>query len=456
MTVEAPDRRRVVVLSDERRVDLAIPPDETLGSVLRGLGVAFENGSHAIVDRSGAQVDAALTASQLEDGALYSVVDLGAHLPRAEHATDEVTARPHRQTAWWALTVAGVIASVIAVATTDRTQIDTGQLIAALVLAAAAVGCSLLRTRHASPPTAHDTAVLAAPLSLAFAAGTLAVSATPAGTVHLAVTSGLLATGVLSALHTAMARDDRYSAATATITALALTLATIWGITLLANATPAAAAALSAGIVPVALRYVPTTLVNVADGHHIDFKHFMSSRWTVRGTIPETIDRVDTAEVRDIVETSTAKLATGIVALSATAALFYPFAPPPRGHVDVFVTLGAVLLPLCLVLALVLAARHYVSAPLRWATRASAAVIVLHTIITISGDLGDIVVLATAGGLLILSLVTVYVLTLIARGAASLIWSRVADGTELLAIALSIPAALLAGDVLTILRGVMA
>ena len=44
----------------------------------------------------------------------------------------------------------------------------------------------------------------------------------------------------------------------------------------------------------------------------------------------------------------------------------------------------------------------------------------------------------------------------IGRGASSLAWSRIADVFEALAIALSLPSALLAADILTLLREMMA
>ena len=53
MLVTASERRKIVVLSGDRRVDAAIPLDDTLGESLRALGYTLEPGRHVVLERSG-------------------------------------------------------------------------------------------------------------------------------------------------------------------------------------------------------------------------------------------------------------------------------------------------------------------------------------------------------------------------------------------------------------------
>jgi hypothetical protein len=217
----------------------------------------------------------------------------------------------------------------------------------------------------------------------------------------------------------------------------------------------ASAAALSAGAVPLGMRFLPSTLVNVADGHHIDYKHFMSSRWTVRGVIPDSPGRIAMTEVRDVVDASSARLVTGVVLLSVVAALFLPLAFTRPLAPGPFVLGGTIGLVCTLALALILVARHYTSPVLRWVPRAAAAIVVLVAVIGVSTMFAESAVLILAGVLLVIGIGAAAALVPIGRGARSLVWSRTADFFEWISVVLSFPAALLAADALSIVRGMM-
>jgi hypothetical protein len=103
----------------------------------------------------------------------------------------------------------------------------------------------------------------------------------------------------------------------------------------------------------------------------------------------------------------------------------------------------------------VLAPRHSATPVLRWVPRAAAAVVVLLVAVGLSATIGVVAIFVAAGSLLVIGLTTAIILVPIGRGARSLVWSRLGDFFESLAVAFAFPAALLAADVLTVLRGMM-
>lgn len=459
MDVIAPTWRKIAVMSGSHRIDIALPLDETLGGAVRRLGVTFTTDYHVIMDGSGTQVDHNAIAADLEDGALFSIVNLADTSNRERSRSAEPRTNPDSSVAWWGLATIGLVASVMVIASaTASVNMETVAVraVAAAVFGLGAVGSSVVRVlRTRVRGHEGEIAALVAPISLSFAAGALSISPTMAGSGHLAVASGLLAAGVLAALLKMTSHDDGLVATVGTVAVLLLGFAVIWGATFLLSVPASAAAALSVGVVPIGLRFLPSTLVNVADGHHIDFRHFMTSRWTVRGVIPEEVRGVDTGAVKSVVASSTTRMAAGVVVVSIAAAVFYPFAPPVLGNRDVFVTVGSITLSATLVLSLILVGRHYATPALRWIPRAAAGVILLELAFAIGSGHGDLVSIVSAGGLLVAGFVAAITMVPISRGAASLSWSRLADGVEGTAVALSLPAALLAGDALTLLRGVM-
>ena len=329
MLLTAPERRKIVVLSGDRRVDAAVPLDDSLRSALAALGYRLEPGRHAVLDRTGAEADLDAPGADLQDGALFSIVDLHATSPgRADVATAVAERRDDKGALWWLIGTLAVVLAIVAL-------LD------------------------------------------------------------------------------------------------------------------------AAGAVPLALRFLPSTLVNVPEGHHINYRHFMSNRWTVRGDVPESPDAIELGPVRDVVDASSARLVTGVVLLAVTAAVFLPLAlagPLPEGG---FVSGGAIALVATLTISLLLSPRHYATPVLRWAPRAACAVVVLAAAVAITAMFGDAVVLVVAAGLLVTGIAAAVLLVPIGRGARSLAWSRLADFFEWMAVAFSLPAGLLAADVLNALRGMM-
>jgi hypothetical protein len=454
----APERRKIVVLSGDRRVDAAVPLDDSLRSALKALGYSLEAGRHVVVDRAGSEADLDAPGSDLQDGSLFSIVDLHASSPAPTARAATAAARDDTAALWWLIGTLGTVLAVVALVDAGgdaSLRFGVERVATALILAAGAVSSAVMWAMRGPRDATVESLTMLAPLALAFGAGVMAIDPALEASVHLAVVSGVLAAGVLATLLAATVAALRPSSAAATAAVVLLALGAVWGGTLLAGLDVAAAAAISAGAVPLALRFLPSTLVNVPEGHHINYRHFMSNRWTVRGDVPESPDRIELGPVRDVVDASSARLVTGVVLLSIAAAVFLPLAiagPLPEGG---FVTGGAIALVATLAISLLLSPRHYATPVLRWVPRAACAVVVLVAAVAVSTMFGDAVSLVVAGGLLVTGIAAAVLLVPIGRGARSLAWSRLADFFEWMAVALSLPAGLLAADVLTALRGMM-
>ena len=83
MSLTLPERRRIAIVSGDQRIDLAVPLDETLGDVLRTIGMALEPGRHVVLERTGAEAGLGTRGVDLVDGAMYSVIDLRTQLATA-------------------------------------------------------------------------------------------------------------------------------------------------------------------------------------------------------------------------------------------------------------------------------------------------------------------------------------------------------------------------------------
>jgi hypothetical protein len=455
----APERRKIVVLSGENRIDAAVPLDDTLRSALSALGYVLEPGRHAVLDRAGAQTDLDTAGADLQDGSLFSIVDL--QLAGAVAAAVAATPSDERDDTgalWWLVGTLAVVISAVALidaATLGTLGNMTERLAAALILAAGSVASAVLWALRGPRNRTGESVAMLAPLALAFAAGVVAIDPAFDSSVHLSVVAGLFAAGVLATLLAGAVEALRLRSAAGIASVVFLSLGSVWGVTLLAGLDAWSAAAISAGAVPLALRYLPSTLVNVPEGHHIDYKHFMTSRWTVRGVVPETPGSVEMSFVRASVDASSARLVTGVVLLSVVAAVFLPLALARPVPTDGFVLGGTIGLVSTLTIALLLSARHYAMPVLRWVPRAACAVVVLVAAIGATVMFGQLVILVAAAAMLVAGVAVAYILVPIAKGARSLVWSRTADVFEWLAVALSLPAALLAADILNAVRGMM-
>lgn len=449
----ATPRRRIALVGDAGRVDLALPLDDTLDDALRTAGHPELDGNLVVIGPGGHQVDRATPCDDLVDGGLYAVVDITAtagvgvvperrsqHVPRRDHGAH-----------WWLL---GVVALLV-VASGFGVSLQPWRLLGGIGLTIGALICAVIWARRDAQRGRDAVVGVAAPVALAFVGGMMIVPLALDSMLHLAVVSGLLAAAVTTTVVAVTALPSPIRAASATAATLLVLLAVLWGTTLMMQWGVQAAAAVSAGIVPLALRALPSTLVNVPEGYFIDYRHFMSSRWTVRGAVPESPGEVREDSIRRIVADSSARLLLGTGLLSLIAAVCLPVAVLGDWQDDPFVVAGGIALMTCLALALLLTPRHTTSRTLRWMPRAAAAVVVLCAGIRLSAMLGSDALVLGAGLLFVCALIAVAITVPVSRGARSLGLSRFGDFIEWLSVALALPAALLFADVLDQVRGMM-
>lgn len=453
--------RRVALLTADRRFDLAVPLDDTLDDVARRLGLSLVPGRHALVDRGGRETALAVRGAELDDGALLAVVDLALPAAPARRRLDRAgtaAGEASRDPVWALLLVAALVLAVTAVAGRDLPGLSDPALrvVAGILLAGAAAGSALAWAVHRPADSPRAALAMLGPLALAFSGGAAIVPAEVEGGVQLAVAAGLLAAAIVAALVAVATGGPRLRGGARTATVILLVLALVWGGALVAGWGPVAAAAVSAGLAPVGLRALSSTLLDLAEGYHIDYRHFMGNRWTVRGVIPADPGPVRVAEVRAAVEESTARLIVGTVLLAAIPVATVPLVLPAFGSEDLLVRIGSIVLVSVVALALLLAPRRAALPVLRWVPRAAAAVVALEAAVAIAVVLPAPIPLVISLGLAAVGLGVIAALGPVARGARSLGWSRFADFGEWIAVALALPAGLVAADAVDLVRGMMA
>lgn len=452
MGLSVAERRRIAVLGDRGRFDLRLDPEQRLGEVLHAGGLLDPARRQSVIDARGRETPLPTPAAELVEGGLYTVVDLSAPQAAGIRPASRTPGRADHDALSWLLAVAAPLLLALALATAGGAMLA----VAAGVLGLGAVAAATVAARREPVDGAVMPLPLIAPLGLAFAAGALAVPAGLAGAGELRVAAGLLAAGLLGTTLTVVGRSPDQRAATGTVTGLLVALALVWGVAPLLGLPASAAAAVSLGFVPLVLRALPSTLLDLPGGAFIDYRHFMSNRWTVRGAIPEPSGPVRAEAVRTLVDGSSARLFAGTLAASAVAVLAAPAAFLGEAAADGFVVAGRIALICCLLVCLLLTPRHTTGRVLRWMPRAAAAAVLVVAAVLASESFGAIVLLAVAAALFLAAVVAAAAIAPIARGAASLVWSRIGDVVESLAVALAMPAALLAADLLTVMRGMMA
>ncbi|KJL21445.1 hypothetical protein RN51_02466 [Microbacterium oxydans] len=453
MSVEIVERRRIVLQSEDRRIDLSLPLDETLEDalILSGLSTADR---FVTIGPGGFEIPGDTECEDLVDGGLYALIDRTALAPQARPAeTATGPTRADHGARWWMLAVSGLLlVAVFAQGAGDPLL----RLLIALLVAVGAVSGAVAWARRDSAAGVRGILGVLAPVLLSFAAGALLIPAALEASAHLSTAAGFLAAGTTTAIIAVTARARPMRAAAGTATVLLVALAAVWGLALLLRWGQAEAAAISLGLIPLGLRALPSSLVNLPEGYFIDYKHFMTSRWTVRGAIPESVGLLRPERITAVVDDSSARLIAGTAVLSVVSALMAPIAFLRPWPDDTLVIIGGIALLCCLGLALLLTPRHTTSRILRWFPRAAAAVVFLVAGIHAATALGAGFQVLGAAVLFAVGLVAVAIVIPVSRGARSLIWSRFGDAFEWLAVALALPSALLYANALSLLRGMMA
>ena len=449
--VDARERRRVVVLAPDRRIDVALNIDDNVRQALTELGYSLDGTRSVVLDHHGRTVALGTPVTELSDGALLAIVD-----PDAPDVVEERVVAPTLATspvigADVVLPLAAIgILVIVAFLGSTGTQSDV-RTAAAVVVGAVAVAFGLIWAARAVADRTIDAITVFAPVVLAFGAGFVIVPPALESSTSVAVVTGLLAVAIVIAVMLATVRVPRLRGALGALLVIVVVLAAIWLLGLLVGVGAAAPAAVSLGLVPIALRALPSTLLDVPPGYQIEYRHFLTSRWSVRGSIPESPGAVEVSDLLEVIEVSSSRLVVGTVALSLVAAVSAPVAVGVFVDASPLVLGGAIGLWVTVVLALAIHPRHSGTVVTRWSPRLAAAAVAAFATPVVTAALGDSGVLAAAGAVIIAIAVAV-ALVPIARGVRSLGVSRVADILEFLSTVLSLPAALLAANAIEVVR----
>ncbi|QCB94237.1 hypothetical protein [Cellulomonas shaoxiangyii] len=441
--------RRFAVLDGDRRLDVALPATGTLGDALGAAGVLLDDPRLTVLvgDRP---ADRATPVTDLEDGVLLTVVDPVASVPDPRRAARarRVAGRGADTAAWWALLALAAVAAALDVAAPGLLDHRTSLLVAAL-LGVAALGTAALAARRSDDLPAPLR--VATPVALVVGAALTLVPDAWYGASVLDVLTAAMTVGVLGVAGVALADAGPWRAAFGAVAAIAAGVAAVWGLTLLLGWPVQAAAAITAGAVPVALRAVPAALLQIDEGYFMDYARYLRNRWSVRGTVPADPGPIDGADIRAHVAAASAARVTATVALALVGALALPAAVPvhPAGG---FVVGGTVALVLCYLLGLLLLQRTESMPALRWVVRASTVVAAVVGLRALAATAGPGTELLVAGLLALVGVGAAVVAVPLGRGARSLGLSRTGDVLQGMATVLALPAALLAAGGLELVR----
>ncbi|MEV7694364.1 hypothetical protein AB0N73_13660 [Microbacterium sp. NPDC089189] len=454
MTTDTIDRRRLAILDGDARHDLVVPIDATLADALTVLGIRQEVGRDVLLEVDGREVSPLVRVDELADGTVLALVDLSQRLTPQGRRGRRREGRGEAPGAWWMLGGVGLLLAVLSLFVPEAFDPST-RIAVAVIVGLGAVAAGLLVAARATPARPGADAELVAVLLLAFAAGTAVIPVLPAATTVLQVFVGLLAASVIAALLALVGRPAGIHARLSAATTLLLVLAGVWALALVLGLPPTAPAAVTLGLAPVALRVLLATLVDVPPGMFIDYAQYQTTRWSVRQQLPEEINSIAATDARNLVARSTGRLVAGTFILTVAVVLCAPLAIPDFGASDPLVFSARIALAATVVLALLLGARKFSTPLLRWLPRIAAAAIVVVTVLAATRDAGAVELTVIAGICLAVGALAALVIIPASRGANSLRWSRLGDVFEWIAIALSLPAGLLAADTVDILRGMM-
>lgn len=447
------ERRHIAILDGAQRFELAMPAGARLGDALAAIDVTVDPVRQALVGAGGAGVALDLTAESLLDGAVLTIIDLNVvPSPGVPAATADAPFDAGGTAAWWLLGGIGVLAAAIALlvpaAFPPSLRAVTSPVLAIAALAAA-VSLAVLGTRRAGAVAAL------APLALAFGAGVCAVSVLPAATAQVAVLVGLVFAAVLAALLAVIVGEPAVRAGLATGAMVLVAVAALWSLVFFLGLSASAAAVVIVGAVPVVLRALPSALLEVPAGMFIDHARYQRTLWSVRQQLPAPGGRVMMPQVRRLVDDSASRLVVGTAALSLAAALGAPLAVPGFALGNPLVLVGQIVVLPSVALSLLLGARRSTLPVLHWMPRLAAFAVLGAGALAVIRAAPALFMVVSAIVLLVAALGSAVLAVPEARGTTALVWSRVGDVIEWLAVVLAFPAGLLAAGVVDLVRGMM-
>lgn len=448
-------------------MDLVVPVGDALDHALAVAGVRLGPGDR-VFGPGGTTVEPGTQAAELREGGLYAIASARAAIDedrRRRGARSGVRLLP------WGVVAGALAAAVIAVASDSAMQRNAAALIvgvAAFVLAlgvAASPGAARVaaEANRAEPGENEAGTQIFPALLLGAIAGVLAAPRGadgirgPLWDAMLACSLGFAGIALIAVLLSALARARVVRAGAATA-ALIATVAAI-----LAAACPLIGWGareffiVAAGASVLMIRALPALLVNVDEGYSIDYGRYMALRWTVRGRVPRYIERVDGDEVLDMVAVTESRLRTATVMFAVLAVPGMALAVEPLSAGNLVERIGAGVFVCFAITALLLVSRRTVAPMLKRPQRVAALAGVLGAAVMFAVAPGVPVqwLLPAAGVLLFAGVAVGAGSVALQRGARSLGWSRTGDIVEAFAVAMVLPAGLLAAGAIDVLRGVL-
>lgn len=435
------------------RVDLVVPAGDALDHALAVAGVRLGPGDR-VFGPGGVTVEPGTSAAELLEGGLYSVA--------SARAAMELDRRGAAAGAGFRLLPWGLVATALsAAAIALASESSALRWSAAAIIGVAALVSALMTALRAGEEA--DALEFFPGMVLGAIAGVLSAPRGAAGMdgatwdAMFACALGFAGVALVAALLSALgrARSVRAGAATAAVIAsVAALLAAAcpligWGLREFFIVAAAASVLM--------IRALPALLVNVDEGYSIDYGRFMALRWTVRGRVPRFIERVDSDEVRSMVAVTEARLRTATVLFAVLAVPGVTLAVLPLTTGNLIERIGAGVFLCFAVAALMLVSRRMVAPMLKRPQRLAALGAALGATALLAGapEAPAPWLLPAAGVVLFVGVVVGAGSVALQRGARSLGWSRVGDIVEAIAVAMVLPAGLLAAGAIDVLRGVL-
>lgn len=445
--------RLVVAVGTEQR-HVALRRDVMLADALRAALVPLDVPGTLVLDSAGQSLDLAAAVGDLvEDGAALHVVR-PAPRPRGRRDVDpEVLARRPRPQAGL-LALAGALGAVLLLLAMLGPAADLPALASAgtttvLALLALVVAGTGRRTAPVAP-VAAVVATVAAPV-LAGAAGVWVTLPETPEQRRLAVVVALVCAIVVAGLRAIVTRTLRAGDDEAVVVLGALALAAaVQSATLLLDLPQEVGPALLVGLVPLAVRVAPRVALAIPDEQLVDVSQVARTAESVRSPRPRALGRVSERLVARTVDGAERRVTTAVALACLTVVLLGPgvLTAPERGSVAAW---GAIALLVCVVLSFVLVPRASRGIAARWLPRLAAGLLLLEAGAAVPAQWR----VAAAAGALVLGALVAVIAAALARGWHSVVASRFADGIEGLAVALALPAGVVASGLVGVLRGMV-
>lgn len=430
---------------------MVLPAGHTVGEALAAIGVRAGPDTRMFRERGVVPIETTQGIEVFRDGDVVTLITevAATETTRKRDRRRSTASRTENVAAWWTMGAVGVVLSVFLALAPD--SLLTGwPLLTGAVIVVAAVAAGVVLTRRG-----HTRAIGAAALGPAALLGGAGVLLSPPSSFSVAVTiatvCALIAVYAFGLATLAKRPEDR--AQLGAIGAVVTGVGVVHIVAAMLGLPEATAAAFCMGAAPLVLRALPAMLIDVPAGMFIDFERHQQVRWAVREQMPEPVLRVDGDRVGNLMRRSRARLQTVTIAACLTVVVFSPVALLPLDPQRLMEMIGRLCLAALVVLVLALSARRHGATVIAWTLRATAVFVLLVLAVGLLGIFDSQTRILVTVGLLVLAVLIAVGSIPVARGLRSLYWSRFGDISEAIAVALCLPAGLVAGGMIDIIRG---